>query len=139
MKRTFFLIAALLGIAIAISSCTKNIKDYECEIEIVNSSSSLVSGDFQFVPFELAPGEVFTRRMFYASTLYKNPTPAQIGFAGPRELTVDGISYTWKSGRSDDFFSYHGWDITSFGDGFICRLVLTDESIADMLSHADPS
>lgn len=138
MKRTFFLIAALLGIVLAINSCNK-IKEHELEIEIVNNSSSSIAGDIQYLPFEIAPGEVFTRRMFYASTLYKNPTPAQIGFAGPRELTVDGTSYAWKSGRSDDFFSYLGWDITPFGDGFICRLVLTDEAIADMLSHADPS
>ena len=139
MKRTFFLIAALLGIVLAINSCNK-IKEHELEIEIVNNSSSSISGDIQFLPFEIAPGKVYTRRTFYGSTLQKNPTASEIGIVGPKVLTVDGTSYTWKSGQSEsDFFSYRGWDITSFGDGFICRLVLTDEAIADMLSHADPS
>ena len=139
MKRTISLIAALLGIVFAINSCNK-IKEHELEIEIVNNSSSSISGDIQFLPFEIAPGKVYTRRTFYGSTLQKNPTASEIGIVGPKVLTVDGTSYTWKSGQSEsDFFSYRGWDITSFGDGFICRLVLTDEAIADMLSHADPS
>ncbi len=139
MKRVVFLIAALLGIVFTIDSCTKNLKEYEIEIEIVNNSSFSISGDLWYVPFEVAPGEVYTHRTFYSSSLHKNPTPAEIGIVGPRVLTVDGTSYAWKHGRSDDFFSYLGWDITPFGDGFICRLVLTDEAIADMLSHADPS
>ena len=139
MKRTFFLIAALLGIVLAINSCNK-IKEHELEIEIVNNSSSSITGDIQYLPFEIAPGKVFTKRMLYGSTLHENPTPSEIGIVGPKVLTVDGTSYTWKSGQSEsDFFSYRGWDITSFGDGFICRLVLTDEAIADMLSHANPS
>lgn len=139
MKRAVFLIAALLGIVFTIDSCTKNLKEYEIEIEIVNNSSFSISGDLWYVPFEVAPGEVYTHRSFYSSTLHENPTPSEIRIVGPRVLTVDGTSYTWKSGRSDDFFSYLGWDRTSFRDGFICRMVLTDEAIADMLSHADPS
>lgn len=138
MKKAIIVVAALLGIMPVMNSCTEKNYSIETKVEIVNNSSSRLSGTvfMDAQTFDLAPGESYSYSEFHQSKV-ESPDASSVSVMGPRELTVDGKNYRVKDSIEKDFFGLYGWDVTPLGNGFLIKIKFTDEGLANLLLNAD--
>ncbi|MBO4917963.1 MAG: hypothetical protein J5374_08815 [Bacteroidales bacterium] len=140
MKKKALSFLAISALAAIVCSCTEKYYTLDTKVEIVNHSSSQVAGSLNMGtnPFELDPGESFTLSV-KSQSKEKSPDASSVSVMGPRELMVDGKRYTLKpSVNAKDFIDLIGWKVTTKAEGFVCEFEFTDESLARMLTMADP-
>lgn len=138
MKRIVIISLMILGTLAMVNACVDHYDEIEATIRIVNQSSSQVEGEMRsgLNYFSLGPEEKISWNVNLCLNKKEGQSISDWHVLGPWEITVDGVRYEMKDSSEKDFFQVHGWALTEKPSGPLFELILTDESIARMLSYA---